>query len=134
MTRERAKELAPIIKAYGEGKEVEFKNELMKDWKLVSQDIFGHREFNAVDGIQYRIKPETVTRPMTRGEVLYMVTTTPWMVVRESSRHAYYPAQFFEYNDDRMTGYVKDMEYAIIDKHGNPIDGWHKFETTDDPQ
>ena len=34
--------------------------------------------FNAYD---YRIKPEPKKRPMTRGEVLYMVTTTPGMVV-----------------------------------------------------
>jgi hypothetical protein len=114
MTRERAKELAPIIQAYGEGKVCE--------WQMSNGSWSETAVLECMDGRNYRIKPEPKTRPMTRGEVLYMVTTTPAMVVRYRSTEPSLPA-YFDY-DDTLDGY----EYAIIDKHGEPIGGWHKFE------
>ena len=60
MDRERAKELAPIIAAYGEGKMVQF--------RLPNSPISEYREWMTVDSFtfevdgseicQYRIKPE----------------------------------------------------------------------------
>jgi len=115
MTRKRAAELWPIIKAYGEGETVQ------------AYGITGYKDVNDPiwsDGSSYRIKPEPKMRPMTRGEVLYMATTTPGMVVRGRGRgfHAK-PATYFDYLED-----IPDYEYAIIDASGEPIDGWHKFE------
>jgi hypothetical protein len=119
MTRERAKELAPIIAAYGEGKTIEFKNKLSGLWLELSP-------FEAYwdDSLLYRIKPELAMRPMTRGEVLYMATTTPAMVVRQGSMIG--PSASFSY----IFG-LETYEYAIIDNHGNPVDGWHKFEVAE---
>ena len=71
------------------------------------------------------LNPEPKTRQMTRGEVLYMVTTTPAMVVRERGGALICPAQFANYIS------YGNYEYAIIDKTGEPIDGWHKFEVTE---
>lgn len=120
MTRERAKELAPIIAAYAGGKVIQFKHKAKEKWVEVLNPVF-------LDDFDYRIKPTPTTRPMTRGEVLYMVTTTPAMVVKENeNRTSIFPA----------AGYggparIDEMIYAIIDRYGNPIDGWHKFETTE---
>ena len=55
ITRENAKELLPIIKAYSEGKEIEFLN-LGNKWKLLTDPNFDGEPF------QYRIKPETKYR------------------------------------------------------------------------
>lgn len=56
ITRENAKELLPIIKAYSEGKEIEFQ-ELGGNWELLTYPNF--------DGepCHYRIKPEPKYRP-----------------------------------------------------------------------
>ena len=51
ITREDAKKLLPIIKAYSEGKEIEFLN-LGKKWKLLTDPNFDGEPF------QYRIKYE----------------------------------------------------------------------------
>lgn len=120
MTRERARELAPIIKAYGKGAEVEFYFTERNKW----YPTVGSPGWE--DGVTYRIKPAPRLRPMTRGEVLYMVTTCPWMVVRDPSGIKG-PAAGCLYHGD-----MADYEYAIIDRRGNPIDGWHKFEIEDD--
>jgi hypothetical protein len=87
---------------------------------------------------EYRIKPKPKMRPMTRGEVLYMVTTTPGMVIRynrermEKIKPEWVDGASFEINPaniwcarDKEIGFT---DYAIIDRHGNPIDGWHKIE------
>lgn len=114
MDRVRAKELAPIIQAYGEGKSIETRVSHIAPWIELSVPP----EWS--DNQDYRIKPEP--RPMTRGEVLYMVTTTPAMVVRYLDDKPELPTSF-SYDDS-----IESYEYAIIDKHGDPVDGWHKFE------
>jgi hypothetical protein len=118
MTRERAKELAPIIQAYAEGKEIEYRAIGYEMWNVVLEPLFGH-------GFEYRIKSEPKKRLMTSGEVLYMVTTTPAMVYRYQRGPAYQAPLL----DSGRIDF--DYEWAIIDKSGEPIDGWHKFETED---
>jgi hypothetical protein len=115
MNRERAKELAPIIAAFGAGQIIEELNPFY-GWRETEDPNF---EAAIHD---WRIKPAPGLRPMTRGEVLYMVTTTPAMVMR-SDGTAPHPASYFTFS-----GPINDYEYAIIDKHGEPVDGWHKFE------
>jgi hypothetical protein len=117
-TRERAKELWPIIKAYGEGAEIEAK-EQKGIWKTIGTPTW-------VDWLEYRIKPESkpkpAKRPMTRGEVLYMVTTTPGMIVHLADTEDVPACGVAFYSP------IEEYDYAIIDSSGNPIDGWHKFE------
>jgi hypothetical protein len=114
MTREYAKELWPIIKAYGDGAEIEAK-EQDGIWKTVGTPTW-------VDWLEYRIKPEPAKRPMTRGEVLYMVTTTPGMIVHHADAEDVPACKVAFYFP------IEEYEYAIIDSSGNTIDGWHKFE------
>jgi len=113
------KELLPLMHAYAEGKEIQVCHYDDDSWNEITSPDF------SATGSKYRIKTEPKTRPMTRGEVLFKVTTTPAMVVR--------------YSNDRMNssgnmGFTQYdntpelYEYAIIDCHGEPIDGWHKFE------
>jgi hypothetical protein len=118
MTRERAKELAPIMQAYGEGKEIQTKD-ARGEWTT----LFLCPEWR--DGCDYRIKPTPSLRPMTRGEVLYMVTTTPGMVVRYGRDEEPQVPAYYAYDDG-----IDAYEYAIIDKHGNPGE-WKRFEVED---
>ena len=115
MSRERARELAPIIKAYGEGAEIQYLEESSGRWVT-------HDPSNFLASTTYRIKPALKKRPMTRGEVLYMVTTTPGMVVRHGGAGSS-PASNISFFYP-----VEEYEYTIIDESGDPIDGWHKFE------
>jgi len=125
VTRERAKELAPVIKAWGDGFPVQFyTGGEWEDFNCTSPDWF--------DNSEYRIKPEPRTRPMTRGEVLYEITAPVDMVTRyvnEGAPRNIYPIGMTPFYDDDFN--LMDYEYAIIDKHGYPVDGWHKFEVTE---
>jgi len=60
-------------------------------------------------------------REMTRGEVLFMITTTPALVVSFDGGEMM-PAQHFAY-----VGHLALYSWAIIDSAGTIIDGWNKF-------
>ena len=60
ITRENAKELLPIIKAYSEGKKIEFFS--LGKWKLLTNPHFDGEPSH------YRIKPETKYRPFKNIE------------------------------------------------------------------
>jgi len=128
MTRNRAKELAPVIAAYGEGVAIEART-TCGQW----MEIGGAIEPVWSPYQDYRIKPAPVTRPMTRGEVLYEVTAPTHMVLKRKTwkdsdmTPSHRIDEFLNEDDD-----IKTLLYAIIDKHGKPIDGWHKFEVTDE--
>jgi len=118
MTRERAKELLPVIQAFAEGKEIQSK--LTGDsyciWARADEP-----QWSAAH--DYRIKPEPKMRPMTRGEILYMITTTQALVIRAVNGEKMYPSCEISSWD-----HPERADYAIVDKTGEPIDGWHKFE------
>lgn len=59
MTREEAKELLPIIKAFSEGKSVQFSDE--GNWYKTENPAFA-------SGTMYRIKPESRYRPFKSQE------------------------------------------------------------------
>lgn len=62
MTREEAKELLDIIKAYSEGKEIEYFVNTKSDWDLITDPIFDD------EPSKYRIKTETKYRPFKSVE------------------------------------------------------------------
>ena len=63
MTREEAKELLPIIKAFAEGKVIQCKNCITNEWRDFDEPAFNGLPDN------YRIKPEPSYRPFkTHGE------------------------------------------------------------------
>ena len=84
ITRENAKKLLPIIKAYSEGKEIEFLN-LGKKWKLLPDPNFDGEPF------QYRIKPEPKYRPFKSLEECWeeMQKHQPfgWVKYKDSSAY-----------------------------------------------
>jgi len=61
MNRERAKELWPILKAYAEGAEIEYKSKSCQEWYECSPPSF-------LDELTYRIKPETSYTPFSTQE------------------------------------------------------------------
>ena len=64
MNRNQAKELLPIIKAFGEGKDIEIRSKnphaQLNGWAKMDEFIFGNFE--------YRIKPEPKYRPFKDAE------------------------------------------------------------------
>ena len=62
ITRENAKELLPIIKAYSEGKEIEYFVSTKGEWDLITDPIFDD------EPSKYRIKTETKYRPFKDAE------------------------------------------------------------------
>lgn len=123
MNRERAKELLPIMTAFADGKEIEC-------WT-----VFGwgtDDTINTESDIPYRIKPTPKMRPMTRGEVLYVLSTEHCALTYQN-QDPFLLMEAIE-EDVSLDVFMRNLQeyhYAIIDKSGNPIDGWHKFETAD---
>ena len=66
MTREEAKEILTIIKAFSEGKKIIVKNKRLSDeeynWSEVDNCSFNIKQFD------YRIKPEPTYRPFKNAE------------------------------------------------------------------
>lgn len=126
MTRERAKELAPIIQAYGEGKAVQCRRRGNSEW-----EDDGGCGVSWYNDYEYRIKPEPKTRPMTRGEVLYILSTEHCVVrFRDQEPFLFSEAVEEDVTIEMFMEHLQEYTYAIIDKHGEPVDGWHKFEVT----
>lgn len=114
MTRERAKELAPIIAAYGEEKTIQVYGD-EGIWYSIENPSFDLTS-------PYRIKPEPKMRPMTRDELLRFVTTTPGVVVRQYSGLVC-PGQCHSFNNPDLGTY----EWAQFQTDGT-LGPWHKFE------
>ena len=87
MDRQQAKELLPIIQAFAEGKDIEYRSkEFNEDWKEVTQ-IPGL----SFESFEYRIKPEPKYRPFKDTEECWneMQKHQPfgWLkVIRENAR------------------------------------------------
>ena len=64
ITREKAKELLPIIKAFAEGKTIQYRNSPICNWEDVVSD--GNYPFR--NPSNYRIKPEPKYRPFQSQE------------------------------------------------------------------
>ena len=64
MTREKAKELMPIIQAYAEGKTIQIYDDVEKVWTDID---FGNPSFDDIPSY-YRIKPESKYRPFKTQE------------------------------------------------------------------
>ena len=60
MTREKAKEMLPIIQAYAEGKAIQYRN-IEGEWEDIEEPSFS-------EYIEYRIKPEPKYRPFKDRE------------------------------------------------------------------
>lgn len=65
MTKQEAAELLPFIKAFGEGKSIEFSSitDVSKAWREVTDFPLG-----MIDSFKFRIKPETKYRPFKDAE------------------------------------------------------------------
>ena len=108
MTRENAKALLPIIKAYAEGKEIEIFDCTKKMWET---DILPHFD---CDSIFYRIKPETAYRPFKDAEECWkeMLKHKPfgWLKSKEATEDVYFT----------ITGLTNDTHGAMLNSSG----GW----------
>ena len=113
LTRERAKELLPIIQAFTEGKTIQFRTN-NKSWvDLLDNDI----EINAL--FEYRIKPEQKYRPFKSQEECWneMLKHQPfgwvkapdgnffffYMVIDEGIVYKYSKCRFDEYVEGNYT-------------------------------
>lgn len=85
MTREEAKELLPIIKAFAEGKTIQFRVGDNK-WKDMDKPFFGECPSN------YRIKPEPKYRPFQSQEECWneMMKHQPFGWVKEINSEMLY--------------------------------------------
>ena len=83
VTREEAKELLPIIKAFAEGKSVQFSDE--GNWYKTENPAFA-------SGTMYRIKPESRYRPFKSQEECWneMLKHQPFGWVKEISSEMLY--------------------------------------------
>ena len=121
MNREDARKYAEIMMAYANGADVEIYNDFA--WVSVIDPLFDFLSCT------YRIKPKPKKRLMTREEAIYLSTTILGMVILflNDDSPKMRPAQFVEWTSSQ----VANMDYArwaIINKSGEPVDGWNTFE------
>ena len=94
ITRENAKELLPIIKAYSEGKQIEYKN-YKNEWSVVEKPEFSDNPSN------YRIKQEPKYRPFKDSQECWeeMQKHQPFGYIKYKDRNSYFPISFGDNSD-----------------------------------
>ena len=111
ITRENVKKLLPIIKAYSEGKEIEFRN-LEDKWKLLTNPNFDGEPF------QYRIKSEIKYRPFKNiDECLEEIQKHQPIGWIKNDKDAYFSLTFM---DNKTTDFKYQFgKYKFVD--GEPF-------------
>lgn len=104
MNRKEAAELLPIIKAFAEGKDIEYRSKgFNEDWKKVTQiPALSFKSF------EYRIKPEPTYRPFANAEECWA----------EMQKHQ--PVGFMKFKDTEsgyymLTGIARGVGVGIND-------------------
>ena len=117
MTRDEAKQLLPIIKAFSEGKSIEFKDAYGR-W---AGEVFPN--FSGNPG-NYRIKPESKYRPFANAEECWeeMMKHYPfgWTKTKDGN---YYPITSVDSNDDfkslfNISTFIAGQPFGIEESEG----------------
>ena len=99
MTRQEAKELLPIIKAYGEGKIIQYRSDV--GWIDLEDDI-SFVEFPSL----YRIKPEPKYRPFKSQEECWneMLKHQPfgWLKEKANKKEMVHIGRIFDVPNDTL--------------------------------
>ena len=107
MTREEAKENIKYIQAYAEGKDLEYYNTNLEEWRPAASPTFH-------TNVKYRIKPEPKYRPFKNAVecIAVMVNHQPFGWVKNSNRELYHNLS----NIDNTSVYTSDNYDYDYDK------------------
>lgn len=120
MDREQAKALLPIIKAFSEGKIIEYRDSMLKDdWKIVKE--IPNLSFGC---FEYRIKPEHQYRPFKDTKECWqeMQKHQPFGWLKDKNKYSELR------NIQALTEEMSTMTDRIYLRGIRLIDGWHVFE------
>lgn len=120
MDREQAKALLPIIKAFSEGKIIEYRDSMLKDdWKIVKE--IPNLSFGC---FEYRIKPEHQYRPFKDTKECWqeMQKHQPFGWLKDKNKDSELR------NIQALTEEMSTMADEVYLRGINLINGWHVFE------
>ena len=122
MTREEAKKLLPIIRAFSEGKKIQWLKPDSDEWiDVVGGDNVDFEGFTEFD-VAYRIKPEPKYRPFKNAEECWneMKKHQPfgWLKDKDSELR----------NIQALTEKMSTIADGVYLRGINLINGWHVFE------
>ena len=120
MDREQAKALLPIIKAFSEGKIIEYRDSMLKDdWKIVKE--IPNLSFGC---FEYRIKPEHQYRPFNDTKECWqeMQKHQPFGWLKDKNKDS--ELRNIQALTEEMSTIVDEVYLRGI----NLINGWHVFE------
>ena len=122
MTREEAKELLPIIKAFAEGKEIQYRNSF-NEWI----DIKKNEGLSFIKTpLDYRIKPESQYRPFKTREECWneMLKHQPFGWVKDEYKYVHIVCvhknkiEFSPDEDDNGTLFTSTMDFTSVYEKG----------------
>ena len=120
MDREQAKALLPIIKAFSEGKIIEYRDSMLKDdWKIVKE--IPNLSFGC---FEYRIKPEHQYRPFKDTKECWqeMQKHQPFGWLKDKNKDSELR------NIQALTEEMSTIADEVYLRGINLINGWHVFE------
>lgn len=120
MDREQAKALLPIIKAFSEGKIIEYRDSMLKDdWKIVKE--IPNLSFGC---FEYRIKPEHQYRPFKDTKECWqeMQKHQPFGWLKDKNKDSELK------NIQALTEEMSTIADEVYLRGINLINGWHVFE------
>lgn len=120
MNREQAKALLPIIKAFSEGKIIEYRDSMLKDdWKIAKE--IPNLSFGC---FEYRIKPEHQYRPFKDTKECWqeMQKHQPFGWLKDKNKYSELR------NIQALTDEMSTIADEVYLRGINLINGWHVFE------
>lgn len=120
MDREQAKALLPIIKAFSEGKIIEYRDSMLKDdWKIAKE--IPNLSFGC---FEYRIKPEHQYRPFKDTKECWqeMQKHQPFGWLKDKNKDSELR------NIQALTEEMSTIADGVYLRGINLINGWHVFE------
>mgnify|MGYP004479359373 CR=1 FL=1 len=105
MTKEEAKVLLPIIKAFSEGKDIQIKPKEGTNWCILNQEDINHWNLKECD---FRIKPEPKYRPFKDAEEC-------WQEMQKHQPFGWIKSKEGYFN----ISYVDDNYVGLVDNDGS---------------
>ena len=120
--QQKAKELAKLLNAFADGKQLEYQDECDGTWEdcILSASLNGIME-NFAAGFYFRIKPETKRVPLTKDDLVDRIKEGKTMWIRLIGSSTY--QRIIAFGKEHFTVNIGTLYYGVLVDNYNFLDG-----------
>ena len=130
--QQKAKELAKLLTAFAEGKQLQFLNDegYWCDYQATIKDIV--EEFLTIEDIQIRIKPETKRVPLTQQDLIDRIKEGKTMWIKHNITNHIENIIAFTPMFVSLHSHIDSVEYLYLMELGTFLDGTPCYKEVED--